>query len=90
MLNIARILLKNTKIMIFDEILGALNNDSRKAVIDLLNDMKTNHTIIIIDNNENILEISDNIVLLKDSEVIEVGDFTKISNNKVYNSIVNE
>lgn len=90
MLNIARILLKNTKIMIFDEILGALNNDSRKAVIDLLNDMKTNHTIIIIDNNENILEISDNIVLLNDSEVIEVGDFTKISNNKVYNSIVNE
>ena len=52
--------------------------------------MKTNHTIIIIDNNENILEISDNIVLLNDSEVIEVGDFTKISNNKVYNSIVNE
>ena len=90
MLNIARILLKNTKIMIFDEILDSLNNDSRKVVVNLLNEMKNNHTIIIVDNNESVLEISDNIILLKDSEVVEVGDFNAISKNKVYKDIVNE
>ena len=84
MLNIARILLKNTKIMIFDDIFTSLNNDNRKIVLDLLNDMKNNHTIIIVDNNASVLEISDNIVLLNDSEIVDVGDYSEISKNKIY------
>ena len=90
MLNIARILLKNTKIMIFDDILSALNNENRKIVVDLLNDMKTNHTIIIIDNNESVLEISDNIILLNDNELVEVGSFEDISKNRIYKNVINE
>ena len=90
MLNIARILLKNTKIMIFDEILSSLNNENKKIVLDQLQEMKKNHTIIIIDNNESALEISDNILLLNESEVVETGDLEKISKNKIYKSIINE
>ena len=90
MLNIARILLKNTKIMIFDDILSALNNENRKIVVDLLNDMKTNHTIIIIDNNESVLEISDNIILLNDNELVEVGSFEDISKSRIYKNVINE
>lgn len=90
MLNIARILLKNTKIMIFDEILDSLNNESRKVVVELLNEMKNNHTIIIVDNNEMVLEISDNIILLDEHEVVEIGDFNAISKNKIYKNIINE
>jgi ABC-type multidrug transport system fused ATPase/permease subunit len=87
MLNIARILLKNTKIMIFDDIFTSLNNDNRKIVLDLLNDMKNNHTIIIVDNNASVLEISDNIVLLNDSEIVDVGDYSEISKNKTYKDL---
>jgi ABC-type multidrug transport system fused ATPase/permease subunit len=87
MLNIARILLKNTKIMIFDDIFSSLNNDNRKIVLDLLNDMKSNHTIIIVDNNVSVLELSDNIVLLNDSEVVDSGMYSEISKNKIYKSL---
>jgi ABC-type multidrug transport system fused ATPase/permease subunit len=90
MLNIARILLKNTKIMIFDEILDSLNNENRKIVVNLLNDMKTNHTIIIVDNNESVLEISDNIILLNESELVDVGSFEDISKNRIYKNVINE
>lgn len=90
MLNIARIFLKNTKIMIFDEILSSLNNENRKIVLDQILEMKKNHTIIIIDNNENIIEKSDNVVLLNDNEVIETGTIEKISKNKLYKHIINE
>lgn len=90
MLNIARILLKNTKIMIFDEIISSLNNENRKVLLQQLTDLKKNHTIIIIDNNQFITEISDNIILLNDNEVIETGTFKDISKNKIYKSIINE
>ncbi len=90
MLNIARILLKNTKVMIFDEIISSLNNDNRKTVLNQLSDLKKNHTIIIIDNNEKALEISDNIILINDSEIIEIGTYKDISKNKIYKSIINE
>lgn len=90
MLNIARILLKNTKVMIFDEVLDSLNNDSRKVVLELLNDMKNNHTILIIDNNESVLEISDHIILIDENEVIETGNYNEISKNKIYKSVIDE
>ena len=90
MLNIARILLKNTKVMIFDEVLNLLNADSKKIVFEMLNEMKNNHTIIIIDNNESILEISDNIILLDDGNVIECGDFEIISKNEIYKNLINQ
>ena len=88
MLNIARILLKNTKIMIFDEVLNLLNNESKKIVFELLNEMKDNHTIIIIDNSESILEISDNIVLIDNGEVAECGDFESIYKNRIYKKVM--
>ncbi|MBO5376031.1 MAG: ABC transporter ATP-binding protein [Bacilli bacterium] len=90
MLNIARILLKDTKVMIFDGIFNSLSNENRKIVLDILNNIKDNHTIIIIDNNEYVLEISDNIILLNNNEVVETGDFTEISKNEVYKNIINE
>lgn len=90
MLNIARILLKNTKIMIFDDIFTALNNDSRKIVFDLLNDMKNNHTIIIVDNNEYVLSNSDNVVLLSDSELVDIGSYEEVSKNKEYKTVIDE
>lgn len=90
MLNIARILLKNTKIMIFDEIIGSLNNENKKIVLEQLNEMKKNHTIIIIDNNESTLKTSDNIILIHDSEVAETGTYKEIIRNKIYKNIVDE
>lgn len=90
MLNIARIILKNTKIMIFDEILSSLNTDNRRIVLEMLGDMKNDHTIIVIDNNEAVLEVSDNIILLNESEVVDTGLFDEISSNKIYKNVINE
>lgn len=88
LLNIARILLKNTRIMIFDEILCSLNNESRGIVLEILNKIKEEHTIIIIDKNDQVLQMSDNIVLLNEGEVSESGEYGQISNNKLYKKII--
>ena len=88
LLNIARILLKNTKIMLFDEILCSLNNESREIVLEKLNKIKEKHTIIIIDKKEDVLKMSDNVVLLNEGEVVQTGTYDELSSNKLFKKIV--
>ena len=88
LLNIARILLKNTKIMIFDEIICSLNKESRNTVLEIFNGLKERQTIIIIDKNEDVLKMSDNIILFNEGLVSESGEFDLVSQNKLYKKIV--
>ena len=88
LLNIARILLKNTRILIFDEILCSLNNENRKIVLNILNHIKENHTIVIIDRKQDVLESADHIVLINDGQVVETGTNEELRHNKLYNTIV--
>lgn len=88
LLNIARILLKNTRIMIFDEVLCALNNESRTKVLKILEEIKENHTIIIIDKNLEVLQNADNIIFIDSGNVISTGKHLELLENKLYKSIV--
>ena len=90
LLNIARILLKNTHTMIFDEILTELNEESKDKVLSIFNDIKYKHQIIIITKDEQVLEMSDNIVVLSEGTVSQVGSFTEIKKNKLYNKIIKD
>ena len=88
LLNIARILLKNTKIMMFDKILSSLDGSSRKVVLEILNRIKQDHTIIIIDKNDEVLKFSDNVILLNESEVSKIGEYKTVSKTKIYKKII--
>ena len=88
LLNIARILLKNTRIMIFDEVLCSLNNESRTKVLKILEEIKENHTIIIIDRNLEVLQNADNIVFIDSGNIISTGKHLELLENKLYKSIV--
>lgn len=88
LLNIARILLKNTRIMIFDEVLCSLNNESRTKVLKILEEIKENHTIIIIDRNLEVLQNADNIIFIDSGNIISTGKHLELLKNKLYKSIV--
>lgn len=90
LLNIARILLKNTRIMLFDDILSSLNNGSRNIVLEILNDIKDKHTIIIVDKEEKVLSMSDNIILLNDGKVSDTGSYETIKDNKLFKIVVGD
>jgi len=88
LLNITRILLKDTRIMIFDEILYSLDNESRNKVFEVLDEIKNEHTIIIIDKKIDVLKKSDNIILLNDGCIISSGIHDQLLNNKLYKQII--
>lgn len=88
LLNVARILLKDTKIMIFDSVLYLLNKESKRVVLDILKDIKDKHTIIIISKDDEVLSVADSIVLLDEGRVYNTGEYDNISSLKLYKQIV--
>lgn len=70
---IARALVKNPKILLCDELTGALDSKSSKEVLKLIqrvnNEFKT--TVLIITHNELIKNIANRIIRIKDGEIIE-------------------
>jgi len=72
LLAIARVLFKNPKIMLFDETLSLLDRSNQELVLNLLERLKLNHTIIIISREKNIVGRGDNIIYMDDNEVIKV------------------
>ena len=72
LLVIARLLLKKSKILLFDDIINYLDECHEKRLIGLLKEMKKNHTIIIISNSKDIMEAADEIFDVHDKIVEKI------------------
>ena len=79
---IARALLKDSKIMMFDESLSVLEKSSSDIVLNLLNKLKEDHTIIIISREKDILKNADEIIVIHDNKIAEIGTHHKLMKNK--------
>lgn len=70
---IARMLLKNPKIMIFDEATSSLDSHTEKEIQKSISQISKNKTTIIIAHRLSTVTHADNIVVLKYGEIIEQG-----------------
>ena len=77
-IGIARALYHNPKILILDEATSALDIDTEKAVIDAINKINKEITIILITHRLNTLKNCDIIYKLKKGEIIDQGTFNKL------------
>ena len=62
-LAIARALLKNTKIILLDEVTSALDEENKTNIKNLINNIKSNHTIIIVTHDQELVKDYKKIVL---------------------------
>lgn len=69
LLSLARTLLKESKILIFDEAMSSLDKDKIQNVINLLKDLRKNHTIIAITHKKEIVNIADEIIAIDKGKV---------------------
>ncbi|MBE5758179.1 MAG: ABC transporter ATP-binding protein [Clostridiales bacterium] len=70
---IARALLKNSKIIIFDEATSALDNLSQEKVMENVEELKKNHTIITIAHRLSTIEDCDVIYFIKNGQIVCFG-----------------
>lgn len=83
-IGIARALYHNPSILIFDEATSALDTQTEKAVMDAVNNLNKNITIILIAHRLNTLKNCDIIFKLEKGQIIGQGNFNEIVNaNKI-------
>ena len=82
-LSIARALLKNTKVIIFDEATSSLDNESQSKIQKVMEDLKGDHTLIVIAHRLSTIKDADKIVVLDNHQVSAEGtheELMKVSN----------
>lgn len=69
LLSLARTLLKEARIIIFDEATSSLDKNRIKNVINILKGLKNNHTIIVITHKKEIINIADEVIEIDKGKV---------------------
>ena len=79
--SIGRAIVKNPNLLLCDEPTGALDSDTAKQILELIEKVKEkyNTSIIMVTHNENIAKMADIIIRLKDGAIIS----TDINNSRV-------
>ena len=79
-LTIARALLRNPEILILDEATSALDSESEKLVQDALTELMKNRTAIVIAHRLSTVQHADEIIVMKEGEIIERGTHFELFN----------
>jgi ABC-type multidrug transport system fused ATPase/permease subunit len=82
-IGIARALYHKPKIIIFDEATSALDEQTEKTVMDAINKISKNTTIIIVAHRLNTIKKCDIIFKIEKGKIINQENFNEIINDKV-------
>jgi len=75
---IARVLLKNSPILIFDEATSSLDSHSEAAILDAMREVATGRTSIVIAHRLSTIIDADKIVVLENGQIIEQGNHSTL------------
>ena len=72
--SIGRAIIKNPNLLLCDEPTGALDSDTSKQILELIEKVKEkyNTSIIMVTHNENIAKMADTIIRLKDGRITSI------------------
>ena len=85
LLAIARALLSKAEIVIFDEVTSSLDPFLVEKMKDIFENLKLDHTVIIITHKKDVMKIADNIIVLNKGRIVGQGTHKELmKNNKFY------
>jgi ATP-binding cassette, subfamily B, bacterial PglK len=89
-IGIARALYHNPKVLILDEATSALDNQTEKAVMDAVNNIGKNITIILIAHRLNTIKKCDKVYVIEKGQLKDEGTFEELSKiNKNFSTNIN-
>lgn len=80
MISIARTLLKDSEILLLDDITTSLDPDTATFIPDLLKRLRKGHTILMITKKPDLMKLADKIIVLKDGKVVAEGTHNELIN----------
>lgn len=84
LLAIARTLLSKAEILIFDEVTSSLDTLLVEKIKEIFENLKLDHTIIIITHKKDVMKIADKIIVLNKGEIVGQGNHSKLMKDNEY------
>lgn len=85
LISIARTLLSNSEILLFDDITTSLDPDTAKLVPNILKELKEDHTIILITKKPELMKCADRIIVLDHGKIVGDGKHKNLmETNEIY------
>ena len=82
---IARMLLKNPSIMVFDEATSSLDSSAEQTIVQSIRDISSNRTSIVIAHRLSTIIDADTIIVLRHGKLVEMGSHQELlSKNGIY------
>ncbi len=82
---LARTLLSKSEVLLFDEVTSALDMNTSKQIINILKDLKKDHTILMITHKPELMKMADEIIVIDHGKLVGKGTHKDlIANNKYY------
>jgi ATP-binding cassette subfamily B protein len=79
---IARTILKNPAVLVFDEATSSLDSHSEQAILNAIKDVAKDHTSLVIAHRLSTIIDADNIIVLHKGQIIEQGDHQTLLSQK--------
>ena len=82
--SIARAIIKNPPILLFDDCLSAVDTETEEAILNNLHEICRDKTTIIISHRVSSAKNADNIIILEDGKIIQQGSHNQLINQEGY------
>lgn len=81
---IARAVYKDPKYLFFDEATSALDANNEKVIMENLNQFYKGRTVVVIAHRLSTVKNADQIIVMKDGEIVEEGHHNELTKNRGY------
>ena len=88
LLSLAKTLLIDSKVLLFDEVTSSLDIKTTNKIISILKELKNSHTVIIITHKKEVMKISDEIILLSNGRIAGKGTYKNLLKNNHFDKLV--
>ena len=84
LLSIARSILTNSEILLFDEVTSSLDPTNTRKVVKVFKELSKTHTVIIITHKKDVMNKADHLIIIDKGKKVADGSPKSLEDNKYY------